>query len=122
MRNRTIKALAVTLVLTLAALPNAIGQQGEQKVQQEQQQQTVEGVINQVDLDNWRLVVERNDDNSEIILELSEETEVRGPRGEATVQDLLGKEGTSVTARYEVKEQRNIALSVELLEDGWLAR
>jgi sulfur carrier protein ThiS len=115
-------ALAVTLVLTLAALPNAIGQQGEQKVQQEQQQQTVEGVINQVDLDNWRLVVERNDDNSEIILELSEETEVRGPRGEATVQDLLGKEGTSVTARYEVKEQRNIALSVELLEDGWLAR
>jgi hypothetical protein len=38
------------------------------------------------------------------------------------VQDLLGKEGTSVTARYEVKEQRNIALSVELLEDGWLAR
>lgn len=122
MRNRTIMALAVTLVLTLAALPNAIGQQGEQKVQQEQQQQTVEGVINQVDLDNWRLVVERNDDNSEIILELSEETEVRGPRGEATVQDLLGKEGTSVTARYEVKEQRNIALSVELLEDGWLAR
>jgi len=122
MRKRTIMALAVTLVLTLAALPNAIGQQGEQKVQQEQQQQTVEGVINQVDLDNWRLVVERNDDNSEIILELSEETEVRGPRGEATVQDLLGKEGTSVTARYEVKEQRNIALSVELLEDGWLAR
>jgi sulfur carrier protein ThiS len=114
-------ALAVTLVLTLAALPNAIGQQGEQKVQQEQQQQTVEGVINQVDLDNWRLVVERNDDNSEIILELSEETEVRGPRGEATVQDLLGKEGTSVTARYEVKEQRNIALSVELMEDGWPA-
>lgn len=105
--------IAITAILAISAvapLNAAVWQQ-----EQQQEQQTIEGNLKAVNLEESKIVVTQEDE-TEITLVVTGDTVVRGPSGEATTLDsLTGMEGQSLTARFVQMDEQNVALAIQLV-------
>lgn len=105
-----VTAVALVLALTVISLPAALAQQ-----EQQQQEQTVEGDLKTVDLENATIVV-APEGEAEVTLQITADTVVLDANGqETTVDALTGKEGSELSARFVAMEQGNVALSIQLV-------
>jgi hypothetical protein len=105
-----VTAVALVLALAVISLPMAHAQQGQQ-----QEEQTVEGDLKTVDLENATIVV-APEGEAEVTLQITADTVVLDANGEETTVDMLrGKEGSELSAKFVAMEQGNVALSIQFV-------
>lgn len=107
MRNRTLApAIAAIVVLSIVPLSAVLAQQG--------QEQTIEGNLKSVDVVTYTIVV-TPEGLTDVTLSVTADTVLRDEAGaEIDLAALVGREGASLRAVYDAREEGNVAVSVEL--------
>ena len=118
--KKLVSLLAITVALTLVALPVAYSQQEKTPAPvprpgqgQAQAEKTFEGQLTRVDPKAQSLWVKGNDDK-EMQFRYTDQTQVQGP--EKDVQGLAGKTGTPLKITYREAGANNIATRIEVME------
>jgi len=106
MRNRPL-TIGIAAVIALSIVPLlAPAQQG--------QEQTIEGTLKSVDIENSTVVV-TPEGQADVTLSVTEDTVLRDEAGtEIDLDALVGREGVTLAAVYEAREESNVALSIEI--------